>query len=223
MAWSYIQSAETTTFNGPVDLTLAMTGVTPGALLVAMAGAFSSGVTFSFADNHGDTWINIQTASFAPSTVLAYAAGVTGGDTSITVTKTADTQFYYLAIAEYTGQAVSPLDQSRKANGYGTTPNSGALTTTEDNEIIVGAIVTETNTQTLTPDSDLTVLQDRGGVKYWFLHNPTLGVATGSYDISGTLSSGAAWQVIAASFKMATGGGSGSDGAAMYYYNMMQG
>lgn len=225
MAWSSVQSGEADRNDTSLTLSLTLTGVASGNLLVAVAATLLSGRTFTFSDDKSNSWNTVQTANGSGgSCVLAYVDGAASGDTSITVTRSsADAGFLYLAVAEYSGQATSPLDQSAKSSGFGSTPSSGSITTTEDDTLVIGVIGAENATRTLTPDSDLTVIQQLGTTNAWMLRNSTLGVPTGSYDINGVLSGNSNWNAIVASFKMAAGGGGGSEEDGFYYYRMMQG
>ena len=127
-----------------------------------------------------------QSIYYAANIVAAPASGNT-----VTVTFAPAAAFADIRIAEYRGIAtVNPVDVVAGASGSSTSSNSGAVTTTNANDLIVGANTIQTITSSAgssftkrvitTPDGD--ILEDRTVT------------ATGSYSASATMASG--WWVM---------------------------
>ncbi len=137
--------------------------------------------------------------SATASLAIYYAANITASAAnanSVTVTFNAATVYPDVRIAEYSGiSATDPLDVAIGATGTGTTANSGSVTTTNANDLLVGGnyIATYTNaagsgytSRVITSDGNL--LEDR---------NVT---AVGSYNATSTQGSGW-WIMQMAAFK----------------------
>ena len=82
-------------------------------------------------------------ASTTPPNIAAAAAGAN----TVTVTFSAAAPFPDIRIAEYRGIATSnPVDVAVAAQGSGTSSSSGPLTTTNANDLLVGANIVQTGT-----------------------------------------------------------------------------
>ncbi|HZF16033.1 MAG TPA: fibronectin type III domain-containing protein, partial [Steroidobacteraceae bacterium] len=138
------------------------------------------------------------------SLAIYYAANITASAAnanSVTVTFNAATVYPDVRVAEYSGiSTTDPLDVAIGATGTGTTANSGSVTTTNANDLLVGGnyIATFTNaagsgytSRVITTDGNL--LEDR---------NVT---AVGSYNATGTQGSGW-WIMQMAAFKAGLSG-----------------
>src|SRR5256714_12131743 len=125
------------------------------------------------------------------------AAGA--GANTVTVTFTAAAIYPDIRIAEYSGiDTVNAVDVSAGAQGNSATSNSGLVTTTSANDLLVGANLVQTQTSGAgtgytervisSPDGD--ILEDR------------IVTATGSYNATAPLSSGA-WIMQMVAFRAA--------------------
>jgi len=123
---------------------------------------------------------------------------------SVTVTFTVPANSVDIRIAEYSGlDAANPLDMSVAAQGNGATSDSGSVTTTNANDLLVGANQVQTGTSgagpgytTLvitSPDAD--ILEDQ------------VVTATGSYSATAPVSSSGQWIMQMVAFRMAGSGG----------------
>jgi len=133
---------------------------------------------------------------------IYYAANVLAagaGANTVTITFTAAAQYVDVRIAEYRGvDATSPLDVVAGATGSGASSNSGAVTTTNANDLLVGAnLVSQlttgagtsyTNRMITSPDGD--ILEDR------------IVTSVGSYSATASLSGGS-WVMQMVAFRAA--------------------
>src|SRR5882762_6917846 len=141
----------------------------------------------------------VQTGTATQSIYYAkniVAAGA--GANSVTVKFNVAAAFPDIRILEYSGlDTVNPLDVSVGASGTGTTANSGAVTTTYANDLIIGADVVQTGTPgagtgftkriITSPDSDL--VEDR------------VVTTVGSYSATAPVSPSALWLMQLVAFK----------------------
>ena len=138
-----------------------------------------------------------QTIYYARN-VLAAAANAN----SVRVTFDRAAPYPDVRIAEYRGLDLgAPLDAAAGASGSSTTSNSGSVTTTSANDLLVGANLVLSNTtgagagftsRVITkPDGD--ILEDR------------IVTSVGSYQATAPLSKSAAWVMQIAAFRAATG------------------
>lgn len=189
---------------------LALTaGASAGDTVVVVGGyGLGSSPTMSCADNSGggnvyaldvraDKTTNNTPHSFIFSTVLAGAL-----TTSHTITVSFGTNVNYPLAAAFkiTGLATSSiLDQFNSGTGASTSPSSGNITTTQNDEILIG--VTCAHGQSLTFGSDWTQMGA-------YLINTTkrlssgysIKSATGTYVMDGSITS-ADWATCVASYK----------------------
>ena len=87
------------------------------------------------------------TRSSGNSQTIYYAKNIVGGTSNaVTVTLNAPTRFVDVRIAEYSGlDRTNPLDVSSSASGTSQTANSGPVTTTSANELLVASGTTQTH------------------------------------------------------------------------------
>ncbi len=194
------QAAVTVTFNAAQTL---------GNLNVVVVGWNDSTTTVSsVADTKGNTY-----AVAAPPVVqsgvatqaIYYAkniASAAAGANTVTVTFNVAARFPDIRIAEYSGiDTVNPLDVSVGAQGSTATSSSGSVTTTNANDLLIGAnLVQSTSTAAgagytnrgITPDGD--ILEDR------------VVTATGSYSATAALDKVQQWIMQMVAFRAASGG-----------------
>ncbi len=155
-----------------------------------------------------DTKGNVYTPAVGPTVQTGVAtqsiyfakniAAATANGNSVTVTFTTGANFPDIRIAEYSGlDTASPLDVSLGAQGNSATTSSGAVTTTNANDLLIGANLIQTGTtgagsgftsRIITPQ-DADILEDR------------IVTATGSYTATAPISPSAQWIMQIVAFK----------------------
>jgi hypothetical protein len=129
---------------------------TSGNTLILSTG-YGDADTITISDNKSNTWAMDKTQSLTShrQAVIWRASNVASGATTITVQANSG-QFPDSAYIcdEFSGLQSSPLDQTTGANtSSGTTYSAGSVTTTVADELLIGAIVTENSTPSLTGDA----------------------------------------------------------------------
>ena len=212
-AISFVQvnSATPQTAQNPVTVTYTA-AQTAGDLNVVVVGWNDSMVTVSsVVDSAGNAYAlavgpTVQSGTATQSIYYAKnikAAAASGN--SVTVTFSAGPRYLDMRIAEYKGLDPSnPVDVGVAAQGRSTSSNSGSVTTTNANDVLVGANLVQSTTKAAgtgytdrvitTPDGD--ILEDR------------VVTTTGSYSATASLSSSSAWIMQMVAFR-AAGSGSG--------------
>jgi len=194
-------------------VTVAFTGAqTAGDLNVVVVGWNDSTASVSsVTDTKGNSYVvavgpTVQTG--VATQAIYYAeniAGAAAGGNTVTVTFTVAAVYPDIRIAEYSGvDTVNPLDVGVGAQGNSATSNSGTVSTTNANDLLVGANLVQslttgpgigyTSRVITSPDGD--ILEDR------------VVTAVGSYSATATISSGA-WIMQMVAFR-ATGGTGGT-------------
>ncbi len=131
---------------------------------------------------------------------IYYAKNIVGGTNSIAVKFSVGASFPDIRTAEYSGiDTTSPLDVAIGATGTNNSSSSGAITTTNANDLIVGANMVFTSVigagtgftsrRITTPDSDI--------------YEDKVVTATGSQTATAPLSGAGAWVMQLAAFKAA--------------------
>ncbi len=194
------QATVTVTFNAAQTL---------GNLNVVVVGWNDSTTTVS---SVADTKGNIYAVAAPPvvqsgvaTQAIYYAkniASAAAGANTVTVTFNVAARFPDIRIAEYSGiDTVNPLDVSVGAQGSTATSSSGSVTTTNANDLLIGAnLVQSTSTAAgagytnrgITPDGD--ILEDR------------VVTATGSYSATAALDRVQQWIMQMVAFRAASGG-----------------
>ncbi len=218
LAWSasasatiaYVQGAYTTPDTPQSTVTAAYGGAqTAGDLNVVVVGwNDTTHNVSSVSDSSGNTYSLAvgPTVSAGNATQLIYyaknIAAAAAGANTVTVTFDGAANYPDVRIAEYSGiDTVSPLDVAVGADGVGTTISSGSASTSNANDLLVGANYVEHGTDA--PGSgytqrlytaDSSILEDR------------VVTTTGSYDASATLYASSWWVMQMAAFKAASGG-----------------
>ncbi len=193
------QATVTVTFNSAQTL---------GNLNVVIVGWNDSTTTVSsVADTKGNAYAVAAAAivqSGTASQAIYYAKNIAtaaGGANTVTVTFSVAARFPDIRIAEYSGiDTVNPLDVSAGAQGSTATSSSGSVTTTNANDLLIGAnLVQSTSTAAgagytnrgITPDGDL--LEDR------------VVTATASYSATAALDKVQQWIMQMVAFRAASG------------------
>src|SRR5262245_6688989 len=184
------------------------TGVQTAGNLNVVAIGWSDGIAHvsSVSDTSGNTYV----AALAPTVqgssrthVIYYAANIAAAAANanlVTVTFDAAVSFPDIRIAEFSGIAtVTPVEAAVGASGTGTTSNSGAVTTTSANVLLVGANNVQKSTRAAgsgfmsrvitSPDGD--ILEDR------------IVTASGSYSATAALNGNGGWVMQMVAFRSA--------------------
>src|SRR5262245_44650088 len=147
--------------------TLAFTAAnTAGNWIGVAIRAGRTGQTFTVSDSRGNTYrsaVQIDVTVDEPqgdTLAVFYAENISGGANTITVSQSTSTTLRFAAL-EYRGIAASnSLDGAIAAQGIGTVPDSGNLTTTTNGDLLLGAVVTADGS-TPAPGSSYTIEERR--------------------------------------------------------------
>ncbi|HKR38028.1 MAG TPA: fibronectin type III domain-containing protein, partial [Steroidobacteraceae bacterium] len=181
-----------------------------GNLNVVAVGWFdTTSSVLSVTDTRGHTYVRAvgpTTHGVAGTHSIYYAAGIAAsaaGTNSVTVTFNAAVQYPDVRIAEYRGiDPTNPVDVVAAASGSSATSNSGAVTTTNANDLLVGANYVSTSTtgpgsgytQRVITSPNGSILEDR------------IVTTTGSNSATAPLQSGS-WIMQLVAFRAASAGG----------------
>lgn len=117
--------------------------VTAGNFLAGITYSANVGATVSCVDSLGQTWSEAQ--SQVQSTdgnimKIVYFANTVGGANTLTCTWTGGGPTFRCGVLEYSGVATTtPLDQHTSAQGAAGTADSGNVTPSQDNELVIMA------------------------------------------------------------------------------------
>lgn len=155
-----IPSPVLTCTTGATSTSLSCTGTitTSGSMLILSAFINGSG-TVTVSDTKGNTWLPSTTTSLVSTLIFGsfgqvqtfYVAANNGsGSDTFTFTFTSSVNLF-ISVAEWAGQAVSPLDGVNESsnNGSGTALSSGASTGSAANTDLVFAVCTGTSALTV--------------------------------------------------------------------------
>lgn len=191
---AYIQS-NNTVVSGTPGTSLAVSfssNTTAGDAIIVPAGVYMTTIS-SVTDSQGNTYT--QSVANGGNAIFV-APNIIGGADTVTVHFAASSSFDAAYILEYSGVLTSsPLDQATSATGTGTTANSGNITTTSANEILVGFC---NGDYTLAASgANWNSRQTAGGnvVEDSFVS------ATGTYSAACTQSQSGNWEALIASYK----------------------
>jgi hypothetical protein len=199
--------------------------VTSGNLIVAILSSYYGDSTVGSAaasdtlTNSYATAVSVVDATNITTTVLStytfYALSGSGGANTVTIGSLSGS-YVVLTIIEYSGMAAaSVLDQANKFRQYSggaeATYASGNVTTTQADELLIGAIDTLQASDIFTPDSGWSEvgLVTNGNNSHMVFER--IVAATGTYNNTGGLSpSQTGFSVTIATFKGDGGGGGGA-------------
>jgi YD repeat-containing protein len=221
-AYSSTASA-TTSSGGPASIAYVLSGyrsIAPASTVTVTYGSAQAAgdlnvVVVSWIDTSPiapsvtDTKGNVYTAAIGPihyatgAQAIYYAKNIVAGSNAVTVTFSASVNFLDVRAAEYSGiDTVSPLDGAVGATGSAIAMSSGALTTTNANDLLVaGNYLANTTTA---PGAGYT---QRELSSYSGILEDQIVSATGSYAGTATQNATGWWDMQMAAFKRASGGG----------------
>lgn len=118
--------------------------VTAGNFLVGYCYSANTGAIVAATDSLGQAWNVAQAQAQATDghiMNIVYSTNTAGGADTLTCTFTGGGATFRCGVSEYSGVATSnPLDQHTSAQGAaGTAANSGNVTPTQDNELVIMA------------------------------------------------------------------------------------
>lgn len=184
-AIAYVQSKWCQEYSGTSVNCAFDSSVTSGNLIVAIVKLFnpssvvysvsdSQGNTYTLARQHGPGWYNFL--------AITYAKNVTGGSDTVTVNcNGSGSAVCAVGILEYSGiDTASPLDQVNSKSCPDSDPyiGSGSVTTTSNDELIVGAAMSPNS---LTPSDGSTQRVSAGGYNNVSFTDRIVS-STGSYE-----------------------------------------
>jgi hypothetical protein len=208
---SFVQTNSATPQASQTSVTVPFTlAQTAGNLNVVIVGWNDSTAAVSSISDTSSNSYSLAAAAIVQSGTASQAiyfakniAAAAAGANTVTVNFTTAARHPDIRIAEYSGlDSTNPLDASAGAQGNTATSDSGAATTTNANDLLVGAnTVQSTSTgpgtgytsRGITPDGD--ILEDR------------VVSATGSFNATAALNQTQLWIMQVAAFRAATGGG----------------
>ena len=159
-----------------------------------------------------DTNGNMYTLAVGPTTVagqlsqsIYYAqniASAAANSNTITVQFTAQANYADIRVLEYSGlDEVSPVDVTKAATGTNSTSSSGAVTTTNANDLIFGANTVTTSTSGPGTGFTSRVITSLDGD----IAEDRVVSSAGSYTVSAPLSNAGAWVMQMVAFKASSG------------------
>ncbi|HSW65628.1 MAG TPA: hypothetical protein VLI54_00625 [Bacillota bacterium] len=166
-AITHLQGASMSDVGAVTSLVQAFSAnVTAGSLIVAAASWDNSTTsTMTCTDNRGNTytgmtvWIN---AVDNQTLAICYAPNAAAGSTTVTATLGAGANFRRFVISEYSGVATSsPVDVSAGVQGITATTTTdavtaGSVTTTQNGDLIYGAVMDTTGNTGILPGTGFT-------------------------------------------------------------------
>lgn len=180
-----------------------------GFLIAVIRRGGASSQPSGVSDGRNGAWTKAfeQLAEGSDHTLAVWYKENGGSGSAVTVTQTGGSGTNRWFIEEFTGLATSSsLDQSNGAAFFVEAPDSGDITTTQADELLIGAVST-TGADTVTPPGSWTELADVSS-KVQGAYRILAATGTHSYEptYDSGLSSGA---VLIVSFKAPGGGGGG--------------
>lgn len=203
MSFSLVQSTQMTQTSAASQSLGYTSGNTAGNLLVlCFRLPFASALTISVTDSKGNTWHEYPDtfANGGDKGSLWYAENCAAGSNTVTLTAGGTGFFCRLIIAEFSGaRTSSSFDASTHATGSSTAANSGSITTSVANELLLGFHENSAaDSIGSTPASGWTAVNNVTGNLYLYYK---IGTSPGSYSYSTTLGSSEPWAASIAAFK----------------------
>lgn len=183
---------------------------TAGSLVVVGVRIGANGRTITVSDAQGNSYSQAGTTiddAQGDDNAIFYAPNIVGGTTdTVTVGISGAAATIRFAIHEYSGAATSsPLDQTTgQAYSSTTTPDSGNVTTTQDNELLFGWLVDGDTVNDITSAGTGYNLREKLIVSVLkFGSEDKIGTTAGTFSAGFTLISSGAGAIRIATFKAA--------------------
>lgn len=202
-AISYVQG-NIGSYTAVTSLTVAFTSAnTAGSLIVVTARTSAQNRTWTISDTRGNTYylarqFNSVDEANADLRVY-YAYNVAAGANTVSLSISGAATRVGLSVREYRGfGAANPLDQSAAASGSSAFLNSGTVSTTAANELIIG-FGTTSNTSTFTAGSGFNnLLQNFAGR---LASQDRIVSSAGTYNSTMSISPAFGWSSMVVTFK----------------------
>jgi hypothetical protein len=180
--------------------------VKPGSLIVVCVDWNVSSMTIATpTDNQGDTYATAVAQVNASSGVVGqmfFAGNAAGGGTSVQIVPSASGNGSWALALEYDGALASPLDKNAGTSGTGTAVDSGATSSTAQQQELLVCFAGDANVGAFsTPGSGYTARYTDTNVPWIYVEDQYVS-ATGAYHGTATLSASDTWFSLVATFKM---------------------
>ena len=196
-AIGYVQSANNVSSTNTTGIAASFASSTTAGNAIVVAASTTGPAISSVVDSQGNTYVQ---AVASGGNAVWYTTGIKGGADTITANFAASTGFSLIYIHEYAGLASNPLDQVSSQTGTGTAITSGAVTTTEANELILGYAAVDYRVSASGPG--FTVRQTAGGN----MSEDMTVFSLGTYSAIFTQNISGKWAGMIATFKAANVG-----------------
>jgi hypothetical protein len=133
---------------------------------------------------------------------IYYAENIAGGSNVVTVSRPQSVGALRVAILEYSGVALTAsLDQTAGAEGSSAMPDSGAVTSTSDGQLVIGVVATA-NEETFTAGGGYVINETVPASPYTqLIVEDQTQAAANSVSAGATLSSSNDWAAVVATFR----------------------
>ena len=162
----------------------------------------------SVTDSNGNTYVAAVgpvTNAGNASQIVYYAKNVAAGNDTVTVAFSGTVNYPNVRVLEYSGiDTVNAFDTGVSGSGSGLTQNSGSLTTTNANDLLVASNYVADVTTASDPNYTQRFITAGGE-----LVEDRIVSSTGSYSASSTQGNSGFWVMQLAAFRAASSGGSG--------------
>jgi hypothetical protein len=213
MAITLVQGWKTAT-SGGTSISITYTSNVTAANFLVLAVSHHSTIT-SVTTSRGDTTVSAFSLSNGASNNAScyYVESAVGGSTQVTVNFSTFSG-NGMGVSEYSGLATSSTkDQSTTATGgFNVNYNSGNITTTQADELLIGVGVGADNAGAFTPGASWTERVDLAATKDIHVAERIVS-ATGTYNYTSTANSDQNWAAGIVSFKAAGGGSETVEGS----------
>jgi YD repeat-containing protein len=206
---SYVQSGNSLIDSGSTATATFTNAQSAGDLNVLIVAWTGAGTAPSVTDSSGNAYtLAVSTANSGSSTVqsIYYANNIVAanaGSNTVTVSFSAAVASIDARIAEYSGVATSnPLDGASGATGSGATFNSGSVTTTGTNDLLIAGDYLQSVTNGSSPGFTVRMDNDYGDI----LEDEVTSSA-GTYSAAASQNGNQWWLMSMAAFKPASAGG----------------
>ncbi|MHC4691052.1 MAG: beta strand repeat-containing protein, partial [Planctomycetota bacterium] len=183
------------------------TNVTAGSLLLCCVSAWdSSGVggAITFADDNSNSWTENYDNNYDGNDVgaLAYVENANSGSTTVTASGLGGGSFWSVVIVEVSGiKTTTALDQNSENTASSASWDSGNITTTENDEYLIGGLAHDNGDHTLTFE------EETGSSDMPISVGERIVSSTLTESYSGTIASSSPYWSAIASFEMTAAAG----------------
>jgi phosphodiesterase/alkaline phosphatase D-like protein len=208
---TFVQVNSATPQSSSTSVAVTYTGAqTAGNLNVVVVGwNDATALVQSVVDSAGNAYqlaVGPTVSAGAATQSIYYAANIAAAPANgnkVTVTFSTAAQFADVRIAEYHGIAtINPVDAAIGAQGSSTTSNSGNITTTNANDLLIGANVVQTLTRSAgTSFTSRVITQPDGDI-----FEDRIVTAAGSYNATASVSPSGWWVMQVVAFRAAPTG-----------------